>query len=32
MTAIVLMVPGALLLLLLERVLKADYLVFFGQL
>ena len=30
-TAIVLMVPGALLLLLLERVLKADYLVFFGQ-
>lgn len=31
-TAIVLMVPGAVLLLLLERVLKADYLVFFGQL
>jgi putative spermidine/putrescine transport system permease protein len=31
-TAIVLMLPGALLLLLLERVLKADYLVFFGQL
>jgi putative spermidine/putrescine transport system permease protein len=30
-TAIVLMVPGALLLLLLERVLKAEYLVFFGQ-
>jgi len=30
-TAIVLMVPGALLLLLLERVLRADYLVFFGQ-
>ncbi len=31
-TALVLMVPGAVLLLLLERVLKADYLVFFGQL
>src|SRR6185295_8113890 len=30
-TAVVLMVPGALLLLLLERVLKAEYLVFFGQ-
>src|SRR5512132_4299576 len=30
-TAIVLMVPGALLLLLLERVLKAEYLVFFDQ-
>lgn len=30
-TAIVLMVPGAVLLLLLERVLKAEYLVFFGQ-
>jgi putative spermidine/putrescine transport system permease protein len=30
-TAIVLMVPGALLLLLLERLLRADYLVFFGQ-
>ncbi|HEX9479686.1 MAG TPA: ABC transporter permease subunit [Methylomirabilota bacterium] len=30
-TAIVLMVPGAFLLLLLERVLRADYLVFFGQ-
>src|SRR3989475_2967590 len=31
-TAIVLMVPGALLLLLLERVLRAEYLIFFGQL
>jgi putative spermidine/putrescine transport system permease protein len=31
-TAIVLMVPGAILLLLLERVLKSEYLVFFGQL
>ena len=31
-TAIVLMAPGAVLLLLLERFLKADYLVFFGQL
>lgn len=30
-TAIVLMVPGAVLLLLLERVLRAEYLVFFGQ-
>jgi putative spermidine/putrescine transport system permease protein len=30
-TAIVLMLPGAALLLLLERFLKADYLVFFGQ-
>src|SRR5437016_13895983 len=30
-TAIVLMVPGALLLLLLERVLRAEYLIFFGQ-
>jgi len=30
-TALVLMVPGALLLLLLERFLKAEYLVFFGQ-
>jgi putative spermidine/putrescine transport system permease protein len=31
-TALVLMVPGALLLLLLERFLKSEYLVFFGQL
>jgi putative spermidine/putrescine transport system permease protein len=31
-TAIVLMVPGAVLLLLLERFLKSEYLVFFGQL
>ncbi len=31
-TALVLMVPGAILLLLLERVLKAEYLAFFGQL
>jgi hypothetical protein len=31
-TALVLMVPGAILLLLLERVLKAKYLAFFGQL
>ncbi|MGH7318906.1 MAG: ABC transporter permease [Candidatus Rokuibacteriota bacterium] len=31
-TAIVLMAPGALLLLLLERFLKTEYLVFFGQL
>ena len=31
-TALVLMVPGAVLLLLLERVLKSEYLVFFGQL
>jgi len=31
-TALVLMVPGAVLLLLLERFLKADYLAFFGQL
>jgi putative spermidine/putrescine transport system permease protein len=31
-TAIVLMVPGAALLLLLERFLKSEYLVFFGQL
>jgi putative spermidine/putrescine transport system permease protein len=31
-TAIVLMAPGALLLLLLERFLKSEYLVFFGQL
>jgi putative spermidine/putrescine transport system permease protein len=30
-TAIVLMVPGAVLLLLLERFLKSEYLVFFGQ-
>jgi putative spermidine/putrescine transport system permease protein len=30
-TAIALMAPGAVLLLLLERFLKADYLVFFGQ-
>jgi putative spermidine/putrescine transport system permease protein len=30
-TAIVLMVPGAALLLLLERFLKTEYLVFFGQ-
>ena len=30
-TAIALMVPGAVLLVLLERFLKADYLVFFGQ-
>jgi putative spermidine/putrescine transport system permease protein len=30
-TAIVLMVPGGLLLLLLERALKTEYLVFFGQ-
>jgi len=32
MTAIVLMIPGAGLLLLLERFLKSEYLVFFGQL
>jgi putative spermidine/putrescine transport system permease protein len=31
-TALVLMIPGAVLLLLLERVLKAEYLAFFGQL
>jgi len=31
-TALVLMAPGALLLLLLERFLKSEYLVFFGQL
>ncbi len=31
-TALVLMIPGAVLLLLLERFLKADYLAFFGQL
>ncbi len=31
-TALVLMVPGAVLLLLLERFLKSEYLVFFGQL
>ncbi|HEV8473012.1 MAG TPA: ABC transporter permease subunit [Methylomirabilota bacterium] len=31
-TALVLMVPGAVLLLALERVLKSEYLVFFGQL
>ena len=30
--ALVLMVPGAILLLLLERVLKAEHLAFFGQL
>lgn len=30
-TAIVLMVPGAVLLLLLERALRAEYLAFFGQ-
>ncbi len=30
--AIVLMIPGAGLLLLLERFLKSEYLVFFGQL
>ena len=30
-TAIVLMAPGAVLLLLLERFLKSEYLVFFGQ-
>ena len=30
-TALVLMVPGAVLLLLLERLLKAEYLMFFGQ-
>jgi putative spermidine/putrescine transport system permease protein len=30
-TALVLMVPGAVLLLLLERVLRAEYLTFFGQ-
>jgi len=30
-TALVLMAPGAVLLLLLERVLRAEYLVFFGQ-
>jgi putative spermidine/putrescine transport system permease protein len=30
-TALVLMAPGAVLLLLLERALKAEYLVFFGQ-
>ena len=32
MTALVLMVPGAMLLLLLERFLKAEYLAFLGQL
>jgi putative spermidine/putrescine transport system permease protein len=31
-TALVLMVPGAVLLLLLERALKAEYMAFFGQL
>ena len=31
-TALVLMIPGAILLLLLERVLKAEYLALFGQL
>ena len=31
-TALVLMLPGAVLLLALERVLKSEYLVFFGQL
>jgi putative spermidine/putrescine transport system permease protein len=31
-TALALMVPGAILLLLLERVLKAEYLAFFGRL
>ncbi len=31
-TAIVLMVPGAVLLLLLERFLRAEHLMFFGQL
>jgi putative spermidine/putrescine transport system permease protein len=31
-TALVLMVPGAVLLLILERFLKSEYLVFFGQL
>jgi putative spermidine/putrescine transport system permease protein len=31
-TALVLMAPGAVLLLVLERFLKSDYLVFFGQL
>jgi putative spermidine/putrescine transport system permease protein len=31
-TALVLMAPGAVLLLLLERFLKSEYLVFFGQL
>lgn len=31
-TALVLIVPGAILLLLLERFLKSEYLVFFGQL
>jgi putative spermidine/putrescine transport system permease protein len=31
-TALVLMVPGAVLLLLLERALKAEYVTFFGQL
>jgi putative spermidine/putrescine transport system permease protein len=31
-TALVLMVPGAVLLLVLERFLKSEYLVFFGQL
>jgi len=30
-TALVLMVPGAVLLLLLERTLRAEYLTFFGQ-
>ena len=30
-TALVLMVPGAVLLLLLERALRAEYLTFFGQ-
>jgi putative spermidine/putrescine transport system permease protein len=30
-TALVLMVPGAMLLLLLERFLRAEYLTFFGQ-
>ena len=29
--AIAVMVPGAVLLLLLERVLRAEYLTFFGQ-
>jgi putative spermidine/putrescine transport system permease protein len=31
-TALVLMLPGAVLLLALERFLKSEYLVFFGQL
>lgn len=30
-TALVLLVPGAVLLLLLERVLRAEYLTFFGR-